>query len=112
MINFEVVLASGEIVQANQQSNRDLFEALKGGSNNFSNVTRVDLPASQLGKMWDGAIFYDCTAYAQLVQAFYNFTAAIDADETAHVIVGTSFSGGHEACVSNLYHSKPQSAPS
>ena len=62
MINSEVVLTSGEIVQANQQSNRDLFEALKGGSNNFGIVIRVDLPAFQHGKMWGVAISYDSTA--------------------------------------------------
>lgn len=41
--NFEVVLASGEIVDANATSNSDLFAALKGGSSNFGVVTHIDL---------------------------------------------------------------------
>lgn len=40
---FEVVLASGEIVYANATSNSDLFQALKGGSSNFGVVTHLDL---------------------------------------------------------------------
>lgn len=34
-VGFEVVLPSGEIVQASTESNPDLFFALKGGFNNF-----------------------------------------------------------------------------
>ncbi|GAB1214093.1 hypothetical protein ATERTT37_003252 [Aspergillus terreus] len=39
IINYEVVLASGRIVNANIESNTDLFKALKGGGNNFGIVT-------------------------------------------------------------------------
>lgn len=41
--NFEVVLASGEVVDANATDNSDLFQALKGGSSNFGVVTHIDL---------------------------------------------------------------------
>ncbi|KAJ4386786.1 hypothetical protein N0V93_009684 [Gnomoniopsis smithogilvyi] len=41
--NFEVVLASGEVVDANATSNADLYHALKGGSSNFGVVTHIDL---------------------------------------------------------------------
>ncbi|KAK3066594.1 hypothetical protein LTR53_017003, partial [Teratosphaeriaceae sp. CCFEE 6253] len=43
IINFEVVLASAEIVNANRTSNSDLFLALKGGSSNFGIVTRMKI---------------------------------------------------------------------
>ncbi|RYP74051.1 hypothetical protein DL771_003240 [Monosporascus sp. 5C6A] len=35
VVNFEVVLADGSIVEANATTNPDLFQVLKGGSNNF-----------------------------------------------------------------------------
>lgn len=35
VVNFEVVLADGSLVNANNTSNTDLFWALKGGINNF-----------------------------------------------------------------------------
>ncbi|PQE14459.1 oxidoreductase FAD-binding protein [Rutstroemia sp. NJR-2017a BBW] len=44
--NFEVVLANGEIINANANENSDLWTALKGGSNNFGIVTRM-------GNDWD-----------------------------------------------------------
>ncbi|KAI1735654.1 FAD-binding domain-containing protein [Xylaria scruposa] len=45
VVNFEVVLANGTIINANQTANSDLWQALKGGSNNFGIVTRFDLEA-------------------------------------------------------------------
>ncbi|ESZ90177.1 hypothetical protein SBOR_9430 [Sclerotinia borealis F-4128] len=39
--NFEVVLADGQIINANANANSDLWTALKGGSNNFGVVTRM-----------------------------------------------------------------------
>lgn len=43
VLNMEVVLASGESVNANASHHADLFAALKGGQNNFGIVTRSDL---------------------------------------------------------------------
>lgn len=40
VVNYEVVLADGSIVEANATTNSDLFRALKGGSNNFGIVSR------------------------------------------------------------------------
>ncbi|KAJ4289140.1 hypothetical protein N0V90_011482 [Kalmusia sp. IMI 367209] len=45
VLNYEVVLANGTIVQANVDENSDLFKALKGGGPNFGIVTRFDLEA-------------------------------------------------------------------
>jgi FAD/FMN-containing dehydrogenase len=35
IVNFEVVVASGEILNANAQENQDLWVALRGGGNNL-----------------------------------------------------------------------------
>jgi FAD/FMN-containing dehydrogenase len=43
VINYEVVLANGLVINANATDNSDLFRALKGGSGNFGIVTRFDL---------------------------------------------------------------------
>lgn len=42
VVNYEVVLASGEIVNANNQQNSDLWLALKRELNNFGIVTQFD----------------------------------------------------------------------
>lgn len=45
VVNFEVVLANGTIVNANNSTNPDLWRALKGGGSNFGIVTRYDMEA-------------------------------------------------------------------
>ena len=111
MINYEVVLASGQIVQANTQINHDLFIALKGGSNNFGIVTRFDLPTFVQGQMWGGDIFYSASAVPQIFQAFNDFAATTSPDEQAHVIAATNWSNGTETGVSSIYHATPIVAP-
>jgi FAD/FMN-containing dehydrogenase len=51
VVNYEIVLASGEIVQANAETNKDLWVALKGGGCNFGIVTRFDLRVFEQGPM-------------------------------------------------------------
>ncbi|KAF1967250.1 FAD-binding domain-containing protein [Bimuria novae-zelandiae CBS 107.79] len=43
VVNYEVVLANGNVVQANRFVNGDLFKVLKGGGNNLGIVTRFDM---------------------------------------------------------------------
>jgi hypothetical protein len=45
VVNHEVVLANGSIVNANASAHSDLWKALKGGSGNFGIVTRYDMNA-------------------------------------------------------------------
>lgn len=54
VMNYEVVLASGEIVDANAAVNSDLFKALKGGGNNFGIVTRFDMATFEGKELWGG----------------------------------------------------------
>lgn len=55
VVNYEVVLADGSIVEANKTSHPDLFWALKGGSSNFGIVTWFDLETIKSAKVWAGA---------------------------------------------------------
>jgi FAD/FMN-containing dehydrogenase len=43
VLNYEIVLASGEIVNANVKQNPDLWVALKGRNNNFGVITSFTL---------------------------------------------------------------------
>ncbi|KAK6197121.1 hypothetical protein LQW54_010916 [Pestalotiopsis sp. IQ-011] len=45
VVNYEIVLASGEVLNANASANSDLWLALKGGSSNLGIVTRFDVEA-------------------------------------------------------------------
>ncbi|KAK8019011.1 hypothetical protein PG990_004149 [Apiospora arundinis] len=54
VVNYEVVLADGRVVNANKTTNPDLFKALKGGSGNFGIVTRFDFDAFPAGHLYGG----------------------------------------------------------
>ncbi|KAK8058961.1 hypothetical protein PG994_009409 [Apiospora phragmitis] len=51
VVNYEIVLANGELTNANANENADLWKALKGGSSNFGIVTRFDMRAFAAGNL-------------------------------------------------------------
>ncbi|KAI1660214.1 FAD-binding domain-containing protein [Daldinia decipiens] len=73
IVNYEVVLADGSIVQANKTTNPDLYLALKGGSFNFGIVTRFDMESMEAKKIWCGMAVYPKTASDQVVDAYVDF---------------------------------------
>ncbi|KAH7029595.1 uncharacterized protein B0I36DRAFT_411611 [Microdochium trichocladiopsis] len=73
-INFEVVLANGEIVDANKDCNADLWKALKGGSSNFGIVTRFDLAAYDISNISVVNRVVNFTDIDAVVDAVVNFT--------------------------------------
>ena len=68
--NFQVVLASGQIVNANAASNPELWRALRGGSNNFGVVTAFDMRVFPQGDFWGGFIGNDESTFDAQFQAF------------------------------------------
>ncbi len=77
VLNFEIVLADGEIVNANATSNSDLFRAQKGGGFNFGVVTRIDMAAfDHSNELWGGEILIRSTPATEQValKATINYT--------------------------------------
>jgi FAD/FMN-containing dehydrogenase len=70
VVNFEVVLANGKIINANATSHHDLFVALKGGQNNFGVVTRFDLEAFPAGPIYGGRTVFGANATTALLSAY------------------------------------------
>ncbi|KAL4972844.1 hypothetical protein BDW66DRAFT_169148 [Aspergillus desertorum] len=83
VINYEVVLASGQIVNANNNSNVELFKALKGGSNNFGIVTKYDLKAIDNAHLWGGINVFDNSTTNQQIDALVQFVDNIENDPYA-----------------------------
>ncbi|EAT83995.2 hypothetical protein SNOG_08827 [Parastagonospora nodorum SN15] len=81
ILNFKIVLASGDIVNANATSRQDLFAALKGGQNNFGLVTRFDLKAYPATRIWGGRIVYAPAAATDFLTAFTNLKTAATTDK-------------------------------
>jgi hypothetical protein len=112
--NYEVVLASGEIVNANPKSNADLYWALRGGAaTNFGIVSRFDLAAFEQGNLWGGGRYYPMSTNVSLAKAFENFNIAAPTDHFAHLYIAfvyTETLGGYIG-VSGPVYGKPEPNP-
>ena len=112
VVNYEIVLADGRIVNANARTNSDLWLALKGGSNNFGIVTRFDLKAFKQGNFWGGTILYGDDASPALLKAFADLNRPQGYDEYASVIHSHSFVPGMGFVTSeNIAYTKPEAFP-
>jgi len=87
----QVVIASGEVVNANSTSNPDLWRALKGGATNFGIVTRFDLAAFPQGDIWGGVIIQSITGLRAAFTAFVNFTTSPNYDPFASLVTSVFF---------------------
>lgn len=108
MVNYEVVLADGTILNANRKNHSDLLKALRGGSNNFGIVTRFDLITFPQGRFWGGDIFYEYSVAPQLASAFVEFGAQKDYDPYGVLVAGVSYQSatGQFAAIADLYYTK------
>jgi hypothetical protein len=111
--NFEVVLASGEIVNANARERPDLWFALKGGSNNFGVVTRFDMKTFEQGPFWGGWVVYPIEARHVHFRAFERFNSGADDDDRyAALINNYVYSSRGGWLLGNSYeYTKPQEYP-
>lgn len=80
VVNFEVVLANGTIVNANRTAHADLWRALKGGGSNFGIVTRFDMEAIPSQDMYYHLRFLDSRHSETVVETVVAFAAAGDYD--------------------------------
>ncbi|KAF9894655.1 hypothetical protein FE257_006543 [Aspergillus nanangensis] len=86
VVTFEVVLANGTITHATNQTNSDLYRALKGGSGNLGIVTNFEMLAFSQPEIWGGYITYDNSSTVDITHALENFTASVDNDESALLV--------------------------
>ncbi|KAI1087031.1 putative oxidoreductase [Rostrohypoxylon terebratum] len=83
--NFQIVLANGSIVDA--KNDPDLLIALRGGTNNFGIVTRVDIDAFEQGQVWGGMVYHPTSTIAGQIEAFIELNSQDTYDEYASQIL-------------------------
>jgi hypothetical protein len=116
VVNYEIVLSTGEVVNANATENSDLWRALRGGGNNFGIVTRFDLKIFKQGPFWGGAVFYFPPSFPSQVQAYCNELNKPDASDETHIMVSQGYSGvfadlGGHFCMNQLYYTREVEKP-
>ncbi|KAI0892442.1 hypothetical protein F4806DRAFT_479779 [Annulohypoxylon nitens] len=109
VVNFEVVLASGDVVQANAHENADLWRALKGGGNNFGVVTRYELRTFPQKPFWGGAVFYLASDanYPKQVEALVDEVTKPNPSDETHIMVNLGYSaqfGDHMMGLNQVYY--------
>ena len=79
----EMVLASGEVVTASEESEPDLFWAIRGGGGNFGAVTKFCYRAHPLRTVLGGAAVHPLAATAEVFAFYREFTRSLPDDLTA-----------------------------
>ncbi|OCL03328.1 FAD-binding domain-containing protein [Glonium stellatum] len=81
VLEFEVVLANGEILRVNTHEHPDLFWALKGGGSNFGIVTRIKMPVFEQEDMYSSKAWYEQEYLDGVLSAIEAFNSkALDPD--------------------------------
>ncbi|KAL4879230.1 hypothetical protein BJY04DRAFT_220348 [Aspergillus karnatakaensis] len=111
--NYEVVLASGRIVNANRDTNADLFKALKGGSNNFGIVTKYDIKTIDNANLWGGLVVFENSTTDAQIDALVKFTDNIENDPYASWIGLWQYNSTTQQMLitSPLDYTKPEAYP-
>lgn len=109
--NFEVVLASGQIVNASPSQNSDLYRALRGGGgSNFGIVTRFDIVAFPQGDLWTQTMIHPFAAREPLISNYFNLvTKGLLEDRKTHTYLGFGYQevfGGY-ITLASFYRSVP-----
>ncbi|KAI0113989.1 hypothetical protein GGR51DRAFT_578247 [Nemania sp. FL0031] len=114
--NFEVVLASGEVTNANINENTDLFVSLRGGGNNFAIVTRYDMRTFKQGKFWGGTVFYFANSFPSQVEAYVKELKDPKPTDETHIMLGAGYSTvfakvSDIVCMNQVYYTKEVENP-
>ena len=76
LIWAQLVTVDGRQVEASQNSNPDLFWAIRGGGGNFGVATALEYRLRPVTDVLAGTLMYPAGRIPELLQAFVNFVAA------------------------------------
>ena len=112
VLNYEVVLASGRIVNANKTKNPDLWIALRGGGNNFGVVTRFDMRTFPQKPFWCGVTYYFGPSFPGQIDSLVEELQKPETPETedTHFMISTGYAAqmGGTLCMNQVYYTGPQ----
>jgi FAD/FMN-containing dehydrogenase len=80
-LNYDVVLADGQLVKANANEHGDLFWALKGGGGNFGVVTSITYRMYPIKEVLSGFLLYPLSAARDVIRFYRDFTSGAIPDE-------------------------------
>lgn len=108
-----MVLGTGQVVYASAHSNRDLWLALKGGSNNFGIVTRFDMATYPQSEMMGGFISLEFTdeALERQARVISNYMDPKNFDPLGLLEINFAWMGGNWLLSDALFYLEPKMDP-
>jgi FAD/FMN-containing dehydrogenase len=105
LLSAEVILASGAVVTASEDTDPDLFWALRGGGGNFGVVTSFEFRAHPVASVLGGAVLHPLEAAPGLLSFFREFAADLpDELSTQVAFVHAPDGSGAKLCGIALCH--------
>ncbi|RGP68679.1 FAD binding domain-containing [Fusarium sporotrichioides] len=101
VVNFEVVLADGRILNANKNENPDLWKSPEGDFNKILLVLRV----VESNQIWAGFIFFEPSQRDVVFEKYIDFVEENDSDPTSQLIVSFQWDGEQYNLVSVVSNS-------
>jgi FAD/FMN-containing dehydrogenase len=105
--SFEVVTASGIVLNVTPTQFPDLYWALRGGGSNFGVVTKFTLETVPQGLMWGGTRVHLPSEYPKLVDAFATMVESAPSDPKAVQILSFATTAGVPAAQIQLEYLSP-----
>jgi FAD/FMN-containing dehydrogenase len=109
--SFEVVTASGIVVNASASQFPDLYWALRGGGNNFGIVTVFNMRTFVQGEMWGGQRAHTEDQWDKVYEAYYNYAVNAEKDTKQAQIVSFALQAGMKIAAEDLEYSEPTPWP-
>ncbi|KAK6359716.1 hypothetical protein TWF696_000858 [Orbilia brochopaga] len=93
--SVEIVLANGQIINADRYHHSELFRSIKGGSSNFGIATKFVLETVDASGPFNGiGLRYPFASTDALLAAAYSYcTGGSDADPKSHIIFSSTING-------------------
>ncbi|KAI4218277.1 MAG: hypothetical protein L6R36_009037, partial [Xanthoria steineri] len=107
VVNFEMVLANGSVANANANHNQDLFQAMKGGANNFGVVTTFTLKTYSINQVWGGIKSYSLDQLPALLAAMQEYQSNPNKDLYANLMLQAFTTNATVGAVLNMVYLKP-----
>lgn len=111
VMRYEVVLASGEVVECGTGINQDLWRALRGGGNNFGIVTRYHMRTFKQGPFWGGSVFYQPDNFLEQINALVQHLQG--SNEETHIMISLFFAAQFRKpmALNQLYYTREVEKP-
>ncbi|KAI0154620.1 FAD-binding domain-containing protein [Xylariaceae sp. FL1272] len=112
VVKYELVLASGELVQASADQNPNLYKALRGGGNNFGIVTKFHMRVFDQGPFWGGSLIYEPPSFPGQIDALVHHLGNTQVE--THIMISLFYAAqvlDRTLCLNQVYYTKNEENP-